>query len=142
MNTEKREYELAFLLKNKEEGVVDVLLNQYSGEIFYRGPVAELRLAYPIQKQKQAYFGYVHFRISSEAIKTLVDSLQLHPAVLRVLVITPPFTKKKEEKPYRTIRKSKVMSSPANSGEMSPRPVTGGLLTNEALEKQLEEILK
>ena len=62
---EKKEYEIAFLAKLPEASVLTDLLNQYRAEIFYQSPINEVRLAYPIKKQRQAYFGF--FSISGRA---------------------------------------------------------------------------
>jgi ribosomal protein S6 len=137
-NAEKREYELSFLLKAKDaEAALESLLRQYETEVFFRGPVVEARLAYPIKKQLQAYFGYVHFRALPDTVEKLMQSLKLNASVLRTLLVTPPITR--AEKPARAPEEKQVKLKPAEAVLSVPK---SGALTNEALEEKLEEILK
>ncbi|MBU6142302.1 30S ribosomal protein S6 [Patescibacteria group bacterium] len=133
---DKKEYEISFVVKQKDgEGVVDGLLKQHGAEVVFRGPVTETRLSYPIKKFHQAYFGYMHFIAAADVVEKLVHDANLNPAILRVLVVTPPVGKGTQApRKERTERPAKKMTETA-------APV-GGILTNEALEEKLEEILK
>lgn len=139
INKEKRDYELSFLLRNSEgaEAVLSIL-NQYGAEVFNKGSLSETRLAYPIKKQSQAVFGFVHFRAFPDAVDKLMQSLKLNPSVLRTLLVTPPLLK--ENRPVKQLSKSDSDSVISESSEKIV--VKGGVLTNEALEEKLEEILK
>jgi len=138
-NADKREYELSFLLKTKDaETAIETLLQQYSAEVFFKGPVVETRLSYPIKKQSQAHFGYMHFRALPEIAEKLMQSLKLNASVLRVLLITPPI--KRAEKVVRDSEERQVKAKPA--AEVVFAVPKNGALTNEALEEKLEEILK
>ena len=112
VSAEKRNYEVSFLLKNKEDvSLVDNLLNQYGAEIIYHGPEAETRLAYPIKKQNLAHFSFVQFSASPEVVEKISASLKLAPAVLRMLIVTPP-----------------IMKSDRAVRSMESRPARGNLL--------------
>ncbi len=139
-NKEKKNYELSFLLKNSEgaDAVLSVL-SQYGAEVFHKGNLTETRLAYPIRKQSQALFGFVHFRALPDTVEKITQSLKLNPVVLRTLLVTPPLLK--EDRPARQISKT----GKSESGVLeSPEKIVvkGNVLTNEALEEKLEEILK
>ncbi len=142
VGVEKRKYEISFLLKNKEDvSLVDNLLNQYGAEVIYHGPVTETKLAYPIKKQNLAHFSFIQFSASPEVVEKISGSLKLSPAVLRMLIITPPIMKSD-----RAVRGA-IESRPARGkSAVSPAlvPITpkDGVLTNKALEERLEEILK
>lgn len=134
----KKEYELAFLMKDRNtEGVVDTLVKQYGGDVVFKGPVAETHLAYPIKKVQQAYFGYMHFAAMPDQVEKILKDANLNPAILRVLIITPPVGKGavslRNNQSERTGKKVAEVAAPAT---------VGGILTNEALEEKLSEILK
>ncbi|KKR88963.1 MAG: 30S ribosomal protein S6 [Candidatus Wolfebacteria bacterium GW2011_GWA2_42_10] len=142
---ELKNYEIGFLIKdeNDRQEIVKAL-NNYQAAIINEGEINGIRLAYPIKKETAAYFGYVHFSAEPAIIKKLEDSLRLNPKILRFLIITPPAAKTKSifyqpraAKPFvpRTARTA-VSKSEIRKAESQP------VLTNEALEKKLEEILK
>jgi ribosomal protein S6 len=93
-------------------------------------------LAYPIQKENYAFFGFTHFEGDPAAIGDLKNDLKLNPQVLRYLIITPPFVKKSAWK------KSGPSKSQLEETRPVPPPAEEPILTNEALEKKIEEILK
>jgi len=143
----KRKYEFAFILKTEDVSVVTKLLANGGFAVLTENPLEKIQLAYPIKKEDYAFFGYCHFEGDPAVIKNLRTDLKLNPGVLRYLLITPPFIKKPawrksesaelpEETKFnlpadRQARLADRQSSPAES-----------ILTNEALEKKIEEILK
>lgn len=135
----KKEYELAFLMKDRNtEGVVEALVKQHGGDVVFKGPVAETHLAYPIRKMNQAYFGFMYFMAMPSQVEKMMHDANLNQAILRTLVLTPPIGKGsaslRANKSERTGKKApEVVSAPAT---------VGGILTNEALEEKLSEILK
>lgn len=138
MDTKKNDYEISFLVKTPQGGsAIEVLLQQYGSEIVNRGSLAEMSLAYPIKKNRQAYFGFLHFKAPAEAVAKLKDSLELNSEVLRSLVITPPIKKNEKKRLIRSVSLKAV-----DQGQKEALVPRSGLLTNEALEEKLEEILK
>jgi len=140
---DKKEYELSFLLKSRDGlATLETALKQIEAELFYTGAIVEMRLAYPIKKYNQANFGYFHFKALPENAEKLAKVLQLNPDLLRFLIVTPPITK--TERP-RTLSDSPRLRSKASDAVIvvaNNAPKSGGVLTNEALEEKLEEILK
>jgi ribosomal protein S6 len=127
----KKEYEISFLLlKDGFDGEIEKAVMAEGGEVFYKKPAVSLRLAYPINKQPSAYFGFMYFRASPSAAEKIQRQLKLNPDILRFLIITPPMPVKEEKKKY------------APSAPKIPPAVAEPALSNEALEKKLEEILK
>lgn len=132
----KKEYEIAFLVKNQDGGsVMENLLRQHGAEVSFKGPLVETRLAFPIKKFSQASFGYMHFIGDASSVEKIVHDAGLNSAILRVLVVTPPVGKMPSGRPARTEKSAK-------KSETAAPAAVGGMLTNEALEEKLEEILK
>lgn len=136
---DKKQYEMSFLLK--EEGDVSVVkkfVKDLGGEIEFESPTSKIALSYPIEKETGAYFGYVHFSMEPAEISHLTHEMETNLGILRYLIITPPF-KKSEARP-RTETPRRVERAPApRQPEATKPPET---LTNEDLEKRIEEILK
>ena len=145
-NEEKnlKDYEIGFLGKD-EKGAEVVLgtLKQRGAEILLEGPVERIALAYKIQHETSAFFGYMHFRVSPAALADIRNDLTHQPSVLRTLIVTPPFVKQKPRwdggKTRMMAVKSPTTTAPAPTPEHSKTSLP---LSNEALEKQIEEILK
>ena len=137
----KKQYEIAFLLKSQEdESGLEALLKQFGAEVSYKSPLNEIRLAYPIKKLQQAYFGFLYFNSLPEKAGKLTQALNLSPLILRTLVVSSPAVKPEKGRVSRTDFRSRA---PNSSEEAMLQPVTrSSVLSNEALEKKLEEILK
>lgn len=129
MDQEKRDYEISFLLvaAENESEIFDVL-NKQQAEITQKSQISSLKLAYPIKKQNSAFFGFYQFRATPEDIEKINAALKLKPAVLRFLVIKNPATAQLVSKKTTVPPKSEIQESK--------------ILSNELLEKKLEEILK
>ena len=128
---ELKDYEISFLL-GQEKDVEDVLklLKREEAQIIFEGTLKKIPLAYKIKKQSEAYFGYFHFRMSRDKIKSLGKDLLTASTILRFLVVTPPFVRPKPEPRART----RIAPAPAAQ--------VGAPLSNEALERKIEEILQ
>ena len=141
-NTEKidyKNYEISFLSKTEEGlALVSKLLKQHQFEITLEGPVKKIALAYKIKKETQCFFGFFHVSGSPESLPALDHDLSINPEILRFIFITPPFAKTKEPAPAK-----RQLSRPAPAKiepeikSSSPAP-----LSNEALERKIEEILQ
>lgn len=129
----KKEYEISYLLKTEEaaKNVLEFLKSQ-GADITVEGPVNKITLAYKIKNETSAYFGYAHFTASPAIIKPVSDALKMKPEILRTLIITPPFVKNRERR---------VMGRPRPQRPVSLAEKPSAPLSNEALEKKIEEIL-
>lgn len=129
METIKKKYEIAFILKTEDSSVIAQILKEKGFAILAENPLVRIRLAYPIKKENYAYFGYFHFEGEPMAVKELRVDFKLNPEILRYLVVTPPFIKNFVKK-FAPEKSEKKVSWP-------PEPI----LTNEALEKKIKELV-
>lgn len=133
---ENRDYEISLLAKS-EEGIARAreLIKRHDFEVTLEGPAKKISLSYKIRQETQAYFSFFYARGSPALITNLDRDLKTTPAVLRFLIVTPPFVKNKitsSPKPYSKPAIPKV--------DTEIRPSLP--LSNEALEKKIEEILQ
>ena len=140
----KNEYEIAFLLK-EEADFKDLLalLRQSEAVVTFEGPVKKIALAYEIAKQSAAYFGWLRFTAPTHRICEIEHALILHHTVLRSLIVK--FTPGLVSVPRGTMTPS--TATPAITPTLAPiiEQTAGshGLpLSNEDLEKKIEEILR
>jgi ribosomal protein S6 len=135
-----KEYEISYILKDEADfKTLQDLLVAHEGEVFSETALRNVVLSYPIKKQTQAFFGYLHFKMDPEKIKSFDHDLKFNTPVLRFLIVTPPFVKGKST----VAPKSKFRTgSPAPKSETPTPTRTDSLpLSNEDLEKKIEEIL-
>lgn len=143
MEHEPRTYEIGFLA-TEEGGAQAVLeaLKRRGAEILLEGPVEKIALSYAVKHQTSAYFGYMHFRVAPDAVRVIADDVKGHAAILRSLVVTPPLMKPKPRWEGSKLRPQRVPVGTAPQQPMPEAPKSSLPLSNEALEKQIEEILK
>jgi ribosomal protein S6 len=135
--TAKKDYEIAYLAKDENGAdLVRQALVREGGEVFGENPAERIALAYKIGKESSAYFGWFHFRIAPEALSALQHELAVKSGIIRFLVVTPPFVKSKP----KFVPKPKPSAVPA--AEAEPKSVFPAPLSNEALERKIEEILQ
>ncbi len=141
---DKKEYELGVLILREEDlpGVL-ALLAQHHADITSEARAKRLAMAYEIKGHKEGVFASVTFKAYGDEVKELEHDLRLRADVLRSIVVKLP-------KP--SLRPAPSASAPAPvSGEPyahttprtapESRPAAPKPLSNEALEKKLEEIL-
>jgi|SRR3989344_2557168 len=129
----RRAYEIPVMLTSAEAATeVAEFLRSEGADVDYQSPANSVRLAYPIKKQTSAFFGFFQVRLPASGVVAVKDGLARHPAVLRFLIVTPS----------APASPSKHVGQPVPP--ISPKLVEPQekVLTNEALEKKLEEILK
>ncbi len=130
-----KKYELSFLVKEEgDEKKVLEFISKEGGTIDLEPQSTKISLAYPINGFNQAYFAYVHFSVLPEAIVNLEHELVTKDFVLRHLIITPPFVK--DSKPKQVEKSEGEVKSESRPESSKSEP-----LTNEELEKKIEEIL-
>ncbi len=137
---EKRKYEIGFVIKTEDAAIISQSLKNRGFVVLTENPLEKIQLAYLIKKESYAYFSYFHFEGDPAAIKNLKDDLKLNPEVLRYLIITPPFIKKPAwRRPEFTQTSGETKFTPPVAKRSSSAQ---SILTNEALERKIEEILK
>ena len=132
-----REYEIAFLIK-EESLIPEILgmLKRHGAEIVFEGPVRGVPLAYEIARARHAYFGYFHFNLPADKAAVLDHELRMNSKILRFIIVTPPFRRRE--------RKAEIkLEEEAAPPFVEPKVKAGTLpLSNEELEKKIDEILK
>jgi len=144
MDKEFKKYEIGFVAKDKiGSDDINKLLAAHKCEIAENGSLGRIKLAYPIKKETIGYFDYYHFMAEPSSIEKIKNELNLNSNILRFIIITPPA----EKQPISAV-KTEIRRKTAVSRDIGPKieikkPSAPPLvLTNEALEKKLEEILK
>jgi ribosomal protein S6 len=135
-----KEYDIGFLVRKEEDiPAVRRMVEQHGGAVVADFRAKKLALAYPIQKETEAVFVFGRFAAEPAGAKQLEHDLGNENIVLRSL-ITIPFkvraadaagTGKKWDRSNRPV-------APAPEA----KSVATRVLSNEALEKKIEEMLK
>jgi ribosomal protein S6 len=143
---EPKDYELAVLIKDEAHlPAVAALVREHSGEMLADFRAKKLALAYAIKKETEAIFAYAHIRALGDAVKTLEHELNIRNDVLRSLLVLLPRPAKVREEVASHEAVTPVVpkrTSPTRSAPMPESRQSAGPLSNEALEKKIEEILK
>lgn len=94
MDIDLKKYEIAYLVsENVPEddvvrvvGIVTKTVSDAGGAIDRIEEPQKRRLAYPLNKERNAYFGYTTFQISPNAIGALNKKLRLENEIIRYLI--------------------------------------------------------
>lgn len=148
MSDEPKNYEISLMLRTEEaHSSVVTFIKEKASQIFSESQVKRVRLAYPIAKEEAGFFSWLVISAVPSIIPALIIDLEKNALVLRVLVITPPLPAKTEGRSNNfrdkstkvNPRREEIIQAPK---EEEHRPRGSETLTNELLEKKLEEILK
>ncbi len=142
MEIDQKKYEIGFL-SDSETGNDDIkkILQDHGAEITEESPLSRIKLAYPIKKETFAYFGYVQFFAAPDAIIKIKDDLKFVKTILRSLIVAHPVSPTKEARESE-IASRELSAVPAESETRPKKPSKVAVeLSNEELEKKLEEIL-
>jgi len=138
---DKKEYELALLLKNETDlaGVV-ALVGQHNGEGLSEPRAKRLGLAYEIKKQTEAVFATFTFKAYGDDIKSLETDLNNRHEVIRSMIIASPVAS--EQSVSSAVPQDRRPARPTRPASPSDARPASRPLSNEALEKKIEEILQ
>lgn len=132
-NTNK--YELAFWLKDESDASkIKSIMDDLGLQPFLTSELRHLQFAYPINKLTAGYFGFIHFEGLPENVSALNHALKVENACLRYIISKNPIKKMEVREMRRPI--------PEKKAEKPAEPKSSEVVTNEELEKKLEEILK
>ncbi|OGZ03386.1 MAG: hypothetical protein A2430_00875 [Candidatus Liptonbacteria bacterium RIFOXYC1_FULL_36_8] len=145
---DKKKYEIGFLFEN-EQDVAEILsaLEKNGAERLNEIPVKKISLSYPIKKRSQANFSAIIFSSLPEKIKDIENSLKFSPSILRFLIVLIPDSNKnsrsRKSEHQKNAPKNETRDNFSSEKEKysEQHDYIGGILSNEALEKKLEEIL-
>lgn len=147
-------YEIAYFLnpdiKEEEVQTVNVqkikdLISELSGEITKEQAAQKKKLAYPVKKAKQGYFGHMLFNLNPQNLKSLDKKLKLEDYILRYLIIIvdnnySAFIKRQEEEVKEKFQR--IIQPSEGQGQERKRVKSEEKEKIEAeIEKKLEEIL-
>ena len=148
----KQNYELAFhLTSNLEEADVqktrqelEKSITSHGGAVSFAKDPERTRLAYPIDHQLNAFFGFFNFNLESpESVQQVRDDIRLNPNVLRFIILKIKDESKAkqegivrrlamaEKRRVRTIKPEKTATKP-----LAPKA------DEKLLEEKLEEIIE
>ncbi|MDO8537063.1 MAG: hypothetical protein Q7R94_02345 [bacterium] len=142
---EKKNYELAVLLRDEESSrEVLKLLGQHQIEVQETGQPKKINLSYPVKHIREAIFEFFSLFSLPENIKLLEQDLKGNTAILRSMVVGIPRDRAAARgmvDSRRRVSGSRRPASPSPSYEVKPVPHKA-TLSNEAIEKKIEEILQ
>lgn len=160
MEQKNNNYELSFWFSSRlEEKAIeqkfDNLLKQLekSGALMIFSQSPQLKqLAYPVKKERNAYFGYIQFKLPKDSLARLEEEFRLNDDFIRFMLLSI----KQEEKrkvPRPTFRKSvfKKQEKPSSistfaEDSIDKKAMEGKeeekVISLEELDKKLSEILK
>ena len=110
--------------------------------IFSQSPQLK-QLAYPIKKERNAYFGYIQFELSKDLLVHLEEDLRLNDDLVRFMVLGVK-PKEKQKAPSITFRKPiKKEEEKSKTQEATKKePQKEKVISLEELDKKLNEILE
>lgn len=143
-------YELAYVLKvGESDSAFKAVLAKNGATVVKEQPLSQIQLAYPIEKQGVALFGYQHLTVpSGAAVAAISDALQLESSVLRFIIVKLPSTRKAKASVERREKRASMENSAVTTDKTKkPASAVAGVdrldgLSNEKLSKTLEDILK
>ncbi len=118
------------------------LLAEHHAETTSEARAKRLTLAYEIKGHKEGVFASITFKAYGDEVKALEHDLGLRADVLRALVVkTPALSTRPVPMGVVPVMPGERPRATRGPEESSPRPTAAKPLSNEALEKKLEEIL-
>lgn len=139
-----REYKISFILKEEDAALVRRIVEGFGVTVISDAPLVKVRLAYPIKKEQFGFAGFLGVSTTDETLVTkTLTALKHESQVLRALgTIRSPF--ENEEKRQNTENSARPRGRrPRREAPTGTR--SAGFrseLSNEALEKKIEEILQ
>lgn len=147
MNEDSKNYELAYLVVpsvSEEEalataGKLSGILETEHGIIRHLETPKKRKLAYPIKKEKTAYFGWTTFTASPNTVARLGKKVGELPEILRHMIVEERI---ETRKPFLRPFTPRGTDSAAQRAIPREAPKAGAeKLDLETLDKKLEEIL-
>jgi len=125
----KNPYEISFILKEENAENLRSVLENEGGIILEELPMTKIRFAYEMNKEMQGFLGVIRFQTEPENVQGISNAIRLKGGLIRFLI------RRKEDS------EGSVIPSPRGIRKRKPRKSEESL-SNEALEKKIEEILQ
>ena len=133
---ERSTYEITFFTKEENSTPVKEAVAAHHGEVMDERPFEKVRFEFPIAKESFAFLGILRTTFPPEEIQPLSLTLsRLSPRVLRFLVTSVTLPKEGKREEAKLLERKRPPAPRALSSEPA-------ILTNEAIEKKIEEILQ
>ena len=140
LNDSKSVYELVFLLREENNSTARQILEKNGAEIISEKPFQKVRLAYLVKKQQYAFWSGFVLRVLPERVSAINHDFKMNESFLRHalgrVIIKQGETHKEGLDVKQTVEKRRPLFS------KEPVRQSETVLTNEALEKKIEEILR
>jgi ribosomal protein S6 len=141
-----KNYELAILVKTEDQlPEIVSLLAQYEAVVAGEPRVRKIALAYPVKNEKEAVFASYLFSAVPSVAKQLEKDLRIRQDILRSMIIIaiPAEDTRTTSSEVPFAQRRPRPTRPIESAPASPKPAAAPEhLSNEALVKRIEEILK
>lgn len=143
MEKNPKKYEIAFVLPSSiaEEAMAEhtqkiaAVIEAEAGIISHSESPRKHRLAYPIGKEQNGYFGWIKFTALPEAIAAIEKKIKAAPSLMRHLIVEDTIPVQQFPRIPRPASAPIPAVAPKREEEADER------LDLEALDKKLEEIL-
>ena len=140
-------YEIAYLLSPNIEtehvltaaGDVTKAIESVGGTIQYVAEPKRRKLAFPIKKAEQAYFGYTDFMVPASKILLLKKGIELQKNILRYLVVKPEKVSRRSKE--RTYARPFVKREVHPTYTKKPEARSEEKIDIGEIDKRLDEIL-
>lgn len=138
-------YEISFLQKSEDGKTIVDSVKSFGGVVVGEQRIVKIRSAYPIKKEGLSFLGVIRFSMERDAVNRFAASLKLNGDVLRSIVRNVNIRDKEsverigQQTDFRgrmQIKKGVVRRRYDVDSQAAP------ILSNEALEKKIEEILQ
>ncbi len=123
-------------MSSEDTSLIKRVFEKHGADIVGFEELKKIRLAYPIQKKQYGFLGSFRFKTDPQTVASLASNLKLENDVIRYMIVKAK--EKKVEVPGIKPAHEVVSSKKALTEKQKREPT----LTNEELEKKIEEILK
>lgn len=139
-------YAFSYWIKANEKGAVpeDVLTDlkkkviELGGEVLNEATPIKRRIAYPIAKEREGFFGILNVSLPADAPETLQKSFARDKRLLRLMIsVSAPLP----VRPARRVPVNTHVDAGTRSPKTTPENVEAGTSLQD-FDKRLEEILK
>jgi len=136
----QKKYDISFIQRSEDGAFARKFIEKYGGVILNEYPLVKLRLSYPIKKETQGFLGTIKCTLPPESVRSVSAAAKLEHDILRFLVGVQSEIKEStprlDEEGRSGQRKKRVAVAPKQKGGFNT------VLSNEALQEKLEEILQ
>lgn len=134
-------YEISFIQETEEGNIAKSIIEKHGGVVLEDKPFIKIRFAYPIAKQTQGFLGVMKFTTIQGTLALITNDLRLEKGILRHFVTRFSEKNTKEKEIQEGIQETRAKRGKFVRGERKSDEYNR-VLSNEALEKKIEEILQ